>query len=207
MKNTENIVLSPEETNKNMEEQKRKIREKYKSCTSDFSDNTHSGCEIDIYNIDEDKRIAVYLISGVKSPNATCVDIRKYWYEEWIRNNPHLTLVDFYMDEGITNNTSKNRDEFLRMIADCRAGKIDLIIAKSCSRFAGNLNDCISYTKELAAMKPPVGVFFETERIYTLDDKSKMTLSFIAALAQEESKNKSPIMITPILNRFSTPEE
>ena len=88
------------------------------------------------------------------------------------------------------------------MINDCRAGKIDLIITKSVARFARNVVDCIKHVRELAALNPPVAVFFETENIYTLNPNSEMSLSFISTLAQEESHTKSEIMNASIEMRF-----
>lgn len=72
----------------------------------------------------------------------------------------------------------------------------------SVSRFARNVLDCIGYVRELAKMQPPIGVFFETENIYTLNPNSEMSLSFISTLAQEESHNKSEIMNASIEMRF-----
>lgn len=71
---------------------------------------------------------------------------------------------------------------------------MDLIVTKTVARFARNILDCIGYVRQLAAMQPPVGVFFETENIYTFDSNSEMLLSFMATIAQEESHNKSEIM-------------
>ena len=66
-----------------------------------------------------------------------------------ITRNPDYELVDIYADEGISGTNTKKRDDFNRMIADCRAGKIDLIITKSISRFARNTLDCLNYVREL----------------------------------------------------------
>ena len=88
------------------------------------------------------------------------------------------------------------------MIEDCHAGKIDLIVTKSVSRFARNILDCIGYVRQLKAQNPPIGVYFETENIFTLDENSEMALSFIATLAQEESHTKSEIMNSSIEMRF-----
>jgi hypothetical protein len=71
------------------------------------------------------------------------------------------------------------------------------------SRFSRNILDCIKCVRELAALKPPVGVFFETEGIYTLKPDSEMALSFLATLAQEESRNRSKSMKKSIDMRFS----
>lgn len=89
------------------------------------------------------------------------------------------------------------------MIEDCKAGKIDLIVTKSVSRFARNIVDCIAKVRELANMIPQVGVFFETEHIYTLDNTSEMMLAVLSAAAQEESHTKSEIMNISIEQRFS----
>jgi len=88
------------------------------------------------------------------------------------------------------------------MIKDCEARKIDLIVTKSVSRFARNILDCIGYVRQLANMQPPIGVFFETENIYTLKSNSEMLLSFMATMAQEESHTKSEIMNSSIEMRF-----
>ena len=96
-------------------------------------------------------------------------------------------LVEIYADEGISGTSLQHRDAFKKMIEDCEAGKIDLIITKSVSRFARNVVDCIRYVRELSSLRPPVGVFFETEHLNTLDPKSEMILSFMSTLAQEES--------------------
>ena len=66
------------------------------------------------------------------------------------------------------------------MLADCRAGKLDLIITKSVSRFARNLVLCISIVLDLKALSPPVGVFFESESIFSLNEEKSMSLSFFA---------------------------
>lgn len=63
--------------------------------------------------------------------------------------NPDWTMVDIFADEGITGTSTCRRKQFLRMIRQCRQGKIDMILAKSVSRFARNTLDTISYTREL----------------------------------------------------------
>ena len=119
-----------------------------------------------------------------------------------VNRRANWILVDIYADEGISGTSLQHRDSFLRMISDCRAGKIDLIVIKSVSRFARNIIDCIGYVRQLKAADPPIGVFFETENIFTLDENSEMSLSFIATLAQEESHTKSEIMNATIEMRF-----
>lgn len=89
------------------------------------------------------------------------------------------------------------------MINDCKSGKIDIIITKNVSRFSRNLVDCISAVRDLAALKSPVGVYFETEHIFTLDNDLEMRLSSLAMMAQEESHIKSTSMNASIEMRFS----
>jgi len=123
-------------------------------------------------------------------------------YEDFVRRHPNWTLVKIYADEGISGTSLAHRDEFNRMIADCRAGKIDLIVTKSVSRFARNIMITIGMVRELAEMKPPVGVFFESEAIFSLNDDSQMALSFQATMAEEESHTRSRSMETSLRMRL-----
>ena len=73
--------------------------------------------------------------------------------------------MEIYADDGISGTNTRKRDEFNRMIADCEAGKIDMIITKSISRFSRNTLDCLKYTRKLKALN--IAVFFEKEYIET----------------------------------------
>ena len=119
-----------------------------------------------------------------------------------VNRKDNWELAEIYADEGISGTSLKHRDAFVRMIEDCQKGKLDMIVTKSVSRFARNVVDCIGYVRALAAMNPPIGVFFETENIYTLNSNAEMSLSFISTLAQEESHTKSEIMNSSIEMRF-----
>ena len=88
------------------------------------------------------------------------------------------------------------------MITDCKAGKIDLILTKSVSRFARNVVDCISTVRMLGELPSPVGVFFESECIFSLKEDSQMALSFQATMAQEESHTRSRSMETSLRMRL-----
>lgn len=90
-------------------------------------------------------------------------------------------------DEGISGTSLKHRDAFNEMITDCKAGSIDMIITKSVSRFARNVEDFIGTVRQLAEQRPRVGVFFESENIFSLNDDSQMALTFQATMAEEES--------------------
>ncbi len=88
------------------------------------------------------------------------------------------------------------------MIADARAGKLDLIITKSVSRFARNVVDFLGMVRMLSEHNPRIGVFFEAECIYSLNERSQMALSFQATMAEEESRNKSRSMETSLRMRL-----
>lgn len=76
-----------------------------------------------------------------------------------VSRHPNWDLVDIYADEGISGTSLQHRDDFIKMINDCKDGKIDIIVTKSVARFARNILDCIGYVRQLAAMQQPVGPF------------------------------------------------
>ena len=109
------------------------------------------------------------------------------YYTNYISENPLYEYAGTYADEGISGTNTKKRDEFNRMIADCRAGKIDMIITKSISRFARNTLDCLNYVRELKDLG--IGIIFEKENINTLDAKGEVLLTILSSLAQDESRS------------------
>lgn len=182
---------------------KEKIRSRYKGISEEQLDVIPAAPQEDFYKSEIMKRVAVYARVSTDDPNQTSsYELQKNHYEDMVNRRSNWTLVDIYADEGISGTSLQHRDEFIRMINDCRSGNIDLIVTKSVSRFARNIIDCIGYVRQLKALDPPVGVFFETENIFTLDENSEMSLSFIATLAQEESHTKSEIMNASIEMRF-----
>ena len=183
--------------------QKEKIRQRYKGISSDELDVIPALPQTNFYEDDREKRVAVYARVSTDDPRQTSsYELQKNHYQDLVSRHPGWNLIEIYADEGISGTSLQHRDAFIRMINDCYAGKIDLIVTKSVSRFARNVLDCIGYVRRLAALKPPIGVFFETENIYTLNANSEMSLSFISTLAQEESHNKSEIMNASIEMRF-----
>ena len=157
----------------------------------------------DYYDTDLHQRVAVYArVSTDDERQTTSFELQKIYYEDFVRSRENWTLVHIYADEGISGTSKYHRDDFNRMLDDCRAGKIDLIITKNVSRFARNLVDTIQIVRELAEMKSPVGVFFESEAIFTLNDDSQMALSFIATMAEEESHTRSRSMETSLRMRL-----
>lgn len=189
--------------NINKRDEKERIRQKYKGIDSDKLDVIPA---LPAASLDDDskiQRVAVYARVSTDDPRQTSsYELQKNHYEDVVKHHPGWKLINIYADEGISGTSLKHRDAFIQMIEDCKAGKIDLILTKSVSRFARNILDCIGYARQLAAMQPPIGIFFETERIFTLNSNSEMSLSFIATLAQEESHTKSEIMNASIEMRF-----
>lgn len=192
-----------EEKLSSQELKKAKIRERYKGINPEEIEVIPALPQIRLDDPDRMQRVAVYARVSTDDPNQTSsYELQKNHYQDVVNSHMNWVLVDIYADEGISGTSLKHRDAFIRMINDCKAGKIDLIITKSVSRFARNVVDCIKHVRELAALTPPVAVLFETENIYTLNPNSEMSLSFISTLAQEESHTKSEIMNASIEMRF-----
>lgn len=185
------------------EDQKDEIRKRYKGTNQDDIDVIPARRPSNFFNTDEPAEVGVYARVSTGDPRQTSsYELQKNHYQDEIHQRPNWHLVKIYADEGISGTSLAHREAFKEMIEDCKAHKLNLIITKSVSRFARNIVDCISYVRMLAALNPPVGIYFETERIYTLDDKNEMSLSFLATMAQEESHNKSQSMNTSIEMRF-----
>lgn len=160
--------------------------------------------EPDFYDDEVHKRIAVYVrVSTDSEQQTSSYELQKKFYEGYVREHDNWTLVKIYADKGISGTSLEHRVEFNKMIADCKAGKIDIILTKSVSRFARNIVDCIGIARELALLSPAVGIFFEMEHIFSLNEDSQMALSFQATIAQEESHIKSRSMNKSYFMRFS----
>lgn len=186
------------------EEKKNRIRERYKGISREELEFIPAKPKEKLFEDTGTKRVCAYCRVSTDDANQTSsYELQKNHYEDMIKDHQGWELVGIYADEGISGTSLQHRDEFIRMIQDCKDGKIDLIVTKSVSRFARNIVDCIAKVRELASMNPQVGVFFETEHIYTLDNTSEMMLAVLSAAAQEESHTKSEIMNISIEQRFS----
>ena len=158
---------------------------------------------IDYYDNDVPQRVAIYVrVSTDDIRQTTSYELQKIYYEDFVNRHPNWTLVRIYADEGISGTSLKHRDAFNEMIADCKAGKIDMIITKSVSRFARNVMITIGLARDLAALKNPVGIFFESEAIFSLNDESQLALTFQASMAEEESHTRSRSMETSLRMRL-----
>ena len=136
------------------------------------------------------RRVAAYCrVSTLQEEQEDSYELQCDYYRKRIDADPTLTLVDVYGDHGISGLSAVKRPEFQRMMNDCMAGKIDLVMSKSVSRFARNLGDCLKCIRELREKGIPV--IFEKEGLNTMDPSCEMLLSVLATLAQEESNNIS----------------
>ena len=128
-------------------------------------------------------------VSTDKDDQVNSFEAQKRYFREYIENHPDWELYEMYADEGITGTTTKKRTQFNRMIADAYEGRFQMIITKEVSRFSRNILDTIAYTRELRAIG--IGVIFATDRINTLEPEAEMLLSYLASMAQEESRRTS----------------
>ena len=135
-------------------------------------------------------RVAAYCrVSTEYEEQESSYEVQVEHYTNYIHSNPEWELAGVYADDGISATNTAKRDAFNRMIEDCRAGKIDMILTKSISRFSRNTVDCLKYTRELKTLN--IAVFFEKENINTLDAKGEVLMTIMAALAQQESESLS----------------
>ena len=110
-------------------------------------------------------------------------------YSTLIQNTPGWDYAGVYVDAGITGTSAAARPEFQRMIADCEAGKIDIVLTKSISRFARNTVDLLATVRHLKELG--VEVRFEREKINTFTGDGEVMLSILASFAEEESVSLS----------------
>jgi len=111
------------------------------------------------------------------------------YYTEYIKSHDDWEFVEVYTDEGVTGTNTKHREGFKRMVAEALAGKLDLIVTKSVSRFARNTVDSLSTIRQLK--EKGVECYFEKENIWTFDGKGELLLTIMSSLAQEESRSIS----------------
>ena len=136
------------------------------------------------------RKVAAYArVSTDSDEQATSYEAQVDFYTRKIQANPEWEFVEVYADEGVSGTSTKGRDGFNRMIDDALAGRIDLILTKSISRFARNTVDTLTAVRNLKAKG--VEVYFEKENIYTLDSKGELLITIMSSIAQEESRNIS----------------
>lgn len=111
------------------------------------------------------------------------------YYTNYIKGRDDWEYVNVYTDEGITGTSTKHREGFKQMVSDALAGKIDLIVTKSVSRFARNTVDSLTTIRKLK--EHGTECFFEKENIWTFDSKGELLITIMSSLAQEESRSIS----------------
>ena len=147
-------------------------------------------------------KVAAYVrVSTENDEQKSSYELQVNDFTERIKSNPHWEFAGIYSDEGISGTELTHRKGMLNMIEDAKAGKIDLILAKSIARFARNVVDCLSVIDELR--KNDVGVRFDEGGLYTLDTTGAMVLTILATVAEEESRSKSFIMNWSVERRFA----
>jgi site-specific DNA recombinase len=135
-------------------------------------------------------RVAAYCrVSTDTDEQETSYETQVSHYTEYINNHPDWQLAGIFADDGISGTNTKKREQFNRMIDECMAGNIDMVITKSISRFARNTLDCLKYIRQLKEKN--IAVWFEKENINTMDAKGEVLITIMASLAQQESQSLS----------------
>ncbi|MPL87835.1 hypothetical protein SDC9_33845 [bioreactor metagenome] len=146
-------------------------------------------------------RVAAYCrVSTTLEQQETSYEAQVSYYTEKIKSNPNWKLAGIYADDGKSATNTKKRDDFNTMIEDCMAGKIDMVITKSVSRFARNTVDSLQNIRKLKEMN--VAVFFEKEGVNTLEGTGELLITILSSQAQEESRNLSENTRWGLVRRF-----
>jgi len=187
-----------------LEQEREKIKKRYKGMHLEALEKIPAKPQLSLFDDESDKRVAVYArVSTLSKQQMSSYEIQQNHYSDLVSRQNGWELVKIYADNGISGTSLNHRDAFMEMIEDCRKGGIDLIVVKSVSRFSRSVKDGITIVEELAALRPPVGVWFENERIYTLSNESEFLLNLTQSVAQEESRVKSVAMNSSVEMRFS----
>ena len=134
-------------------------------------------------------RVAAYArVSSGKDAMLHSLSAQVSYYNNLIQNNPGWIFCGIYADEAVTG-TKDGRGQFQKLLADCRAGKVDLVITKSISRFARNTVTLLQTVREFKNLG--VDVYFEEQNIHSLSSDGELFLTILASYAQEESRSAS----------------
>ena len=139
--------------------------------------------------LEQKKRVAAYArVSSGKDAMLHSLSAQVSYYSNMIQNHEDWLYVGVYADESKTG-TRESRADFQRLIADCNAGKIDMVITKSISRFARNTVTLLQTVREFK--KLGVDIFFEEQNIHTMSGDGELMMTILASYAQEESCSSS----------------
>ena len=151
------------------------------------------------------KKVAAYArVSRDTERLMHSVSAQVSYYSALIQKNPEWEYAGVYADMGISGTDTSRRGEFLRMLADCEEGKIDIILTKSISRFARNTVDLLETVRHLKNLG--IEVRFEKEHIHSLSEDGELMLTLLASFAQEESQSISENVKWGVRKRFQSGE-
>ena len=137
-------------------------------------------------------RTAIYIrVSTDSEDQLNSLEGQRSYYMNLVNSNPKWEFVGLYVDEGLSGTSTKKRDGFNRLLDDCKDGKIDLVVVKDVSRFARNTVDCLTSAQDLMRLTPPVGIYFDTINLSTLDIGAGLIIPIFAMVAQMDSEMKS----------------
>lgn len=146
-------------------------------------------------------RVAAYCrVSTTLEQQESSYDAQVSYYTDKIQQNPNWKLAGIYADDGKSATNTKKRDDFNSMIDDCMAGKIDLVLTKSVSRFARNTVDSLQNIRKLKEKN--IGIIFEKEGVNTLEGTGELLITILSSQAQEESRNLSENTRWGLIRRF-----
>lgn len=146
-------------------------------------------------------RVAAYCrVSSDSADQLNSFMAQMRYYENFLADSKTETLVSVYADEGVTGTRMDKREDFQRMLKDCRRGKIDRIMSKSISRFARNTKESLTVLRELKSLG--ITVLFEKENIDTANMSDEMMITVMGGLAQEESTSISQNMRWSVQKRM-----
>ena len=184
-------------------ESREELRRKYQQEETGEKTFIPAKPKADLYGEGHIFRVCAYCrVSTDNDEQLSSFELQQKHYKQLAQAHANWDLKKIYADEGISGTSLKNRDAFNEMIEACMRGEYDLIVTKSVSRFARNLVDCVSTIRKLKVLTPPVGVFFETDNLYTLSQSSDLMIKFLATFAEEESVKKHESMEWSLQQRF-----
>ena len=139
--------------------------------------------------MDKIKTAAYCRVSTDKETQDGSYELQESYFTELISADPHMELVGIYGDKGKSGLYADKRPGLQKLMDDCRAGKINLILTKSISRFARNMAECAEMIRELRSLG--VNIIFEEQNLNSQDTKCDLVLNIFAAIAEEESHSIS----------------
>lgn len=146
-------------------------------------------------------RVAAYArVSSNSEDQLHSFAAQNAYYTELITGNPEWEFVDVYADEGITGTSAEKRDDFQRLLKDCRRGRIDKVLTKSTARFARNTSESLIAVRELRDLG--IGVCFEEQGIDTAQMSGELLTAIFSMIAQKESEAISENIRWSIRNRM-----